>query len=123
VWDFNSSKNPHQLWMVICDYIGGDGAREESSGWPTVGKRYCLDRNSESYKAGIAEGGECAAFIEAAATHGCKLGDRNGYVDTGHKPGNQPRAPHISIQSGRQWAATNIHKAHIRLGDLQEVTD
>jgi hypothetical protein len=122
-WDFNSSKNPHQLWMVLCDYIGGDGARQEGSAWPTVGKRYCLDRNSESYKAGIAEGGECAAFIEAAATYGCKLGDRNGYVDTGHKVGTQPRAPHLSLQAGRQWATTNIHKARIRLGDLREVTE
>jgi hypothetical protein len=120
-WDFRSSKNPHELFMVLADYIGGDGAREPGSGWPEAKGRYCLDRQSESYLSMKALGGECAAFAEAAAEFGMIVGDRNGYADTGHKPGLQPRQPTLHVQSGRQWGQTNMHLFKIRLGDLRRV--
>jgi hypothetical protein len=122
IWTSWSHLDPHEQRLVLHDYVGADGALTVG---PIADTRWVLDRNSVSYAAMIALGGDCAARTEALATFGCRLIDRAGYVDANvesKRVGTQPLPPSLTAQPGRQWGLTNAHLFRVALADLRLVT-
>jgi hypothetical protein len=103
VWTPWSKEKPHRVALTVTDYEGADGDLVGQG--VKAGSLVLLDPESESYKAMIALGGECAAIAKAAAIYGAIVIDRGG-------------TPSLAIQPGSQWAATNINKLKIAQGDF-----
>lgn len=120
LWDRTSrERGGHRLGLVTADYVGADGTLTEG---PLAGEIYYLSRDSASYKAMKALGGECAAIADALADFGCLLCDRSGYEDSDNKtPGKKPKAPAIGIQWGSWSRNTNLDKLRIPLSELRMI--
>lgn len=120
LWDRTSrERGGHRLGLVTADYVGADGTLTEG---PIAGEIYYLPRDSASYKAMKALGGECAAIADALADYGCLLCDRNGYGDSDNRtPGKLPKAPAVGIQWGAWARNTNLDKLRIPLSELRMI--
>lgn len=120
LWDRTSKdRGGHRLGLVTADYKGADGTLTEG---PVAGEIYYLPRDSASYKAMKALGGECAAIADALADFGCLLCDRNGYADSDNRtPGKKPKAPAVGIQWGAWARNTNLDKLRIAVSDLRMI--
>jgi hypothetical protein len=104
VWTPWSKENVHRCALTVTDYRGADGDLEGVEG-VEAGSLVVLPRDSQSYLAMKALGGECAILAEALAEYGAVVIDRGG-------------TPSIAIQPGAQWATTNIGKLSIRQSDF-----
>ncbi len=121
LWDRTSAdQGGHELGFVLGDYVGADGTLVEG---PHAGDWYYLPSSSESYRAMVALGGECAAVARAANKYGLRLVDRSGYADVSGNlvPGRKMKMPAIGIQWGAWARSTNLGRLEIAVHDLRLV--
>ena len=117
LWTPWSHDDPHDLAIVLPDYVGCDGTLTTG---PRAGGKLVLDRGSGSYQQMVALGGECRSLAEAAALYGLRIIDRSGF--TNNDP-TKPLQPHIQVQTGSSWAGSNVGKFTLLMTDLLEAEE